>query len=271
MINLFGGGGAAGPSAPAFDTYQSYRTQQAERRQAYGETPQVQREVEYFNKVIEEMEDPEELFSDRRAMAYVLSAYGMDGELDLMGRMKKVLSEDPSDSASLVNKLIDPRFKEIATDLQLNERGLGRLQLTVFQDELKEKYITNEWEKSLGETNPALRQAEYFKRKIEGLTDTFQVLGDKILRDVVTTALGLPQQIVFQSVEKQKELVENGFKISDMSDPKKLDSFVQRYLIQADLKTQQAGGFGGGGGGGWQTQLLAGAAGAGGLSMNLLI
>lgn len=271
MINLFGGGGAAGPSVRAFETYQSYRNVQDERRETFGESPQVQREIEYFNKAIEEMESPEDLYADRRAMAYVLSAYGMDGELDLMGRMKKVLSEDPSDPNALANKLLDPRFKEIAEGLQISDRGLGRLQLGVFQDELAEKYKTNEYEKSLGEQNPALRQAEYFKRKIEGITDTFQILGDKILRDVVTTALGLPTEIVFQSIDKQKELVENGFKVGDMADPKKLEGFIQRYLIQADLKTQQSGGFGGGGAGGWQTQLLGGVGGVGGIGVNLLI
>jgi len=48
---------------------------------------------------------------------------------------------------------------------------------------------------------------------------------------VVTTALGLPQQIAFQSLEAQENAITNRLDITKLKDPKFVEQFARRFLI----------------------------------------
>ncbi|GAB5388717.1 MAG: hypothetical protein Alpg2KO_16850 [Alphaproteobacteria bacterium] len=242
---------------PAYTLYTAYEAQADKRLDAFKKSPEIAREVEYFQERMAEIETVEEFIDDRRLLQFALSAHAMDGEEQYPARVKAILTEDSSDNASLVNRMTDPRFKEIAEFFEFHGRDLNKIKLSTNQEKLIDKFITNEYEKSMGEENPALRQIAYFKRKIADMTDMFEVLGDKILREVVQTTFDIPQQVVFQSVDKQKEVFEARISIEDLTDPAGLEKFAQRFLIKSDANAQANGGFAAGGGGGWQTQLFA--------------
>ena len=78
---------------------------------------------------------------------------------------------------------------------------------------------------------PGLSNALAFKTKAGTVTSVDQILGDATLRTVVTTALGIPQQIAFQSLSTQEQVIKNGLNIKDLKDPKFVETFVKRYLI----------------------------------------
>jgi hypothetical protein len=132
----------------------------------------------------------------------------MEGEEKNMGRLKKILVEDPSADRSLASRLIDPRFKRLAEGFDFFNRGTTRLTSPVFLDQVEDRFIVNEYEKSLGEQNPALRQASYFVRNIGNVQNVFQILGDNVLRSVVTTALQLPKEMINLSIERQAAMIE---------------------------------------------------------------
>ena len=58
-----------------------------------------------------------------------------------------------------------------------------------------------------------------------------QILGDPVMRDVVTTALGIPLEIAFQPLEAQEKAVTAQLDITKFKDPKFVESFIDRYLI----------------------------------------
>jgi hypothetical protein len=58
-----------------------------------------------------------------------------------------------------------------------------------------------------------------------------QILGDPIMRSVVTTALGIPLQIAFQPLLAQEKAIIRRLDITQFQKPHFVDSFVQRYLI----------------------------------------
>jgi hypothetical protein len=51
------------------------------------------------------------------------------------------------------------------------------------------------------------------------------------MRSVVTTALGIPEQIAFQPLEAQERAITSRLNIADFQTPSFVESFVQKYLI----------------------------------------
>jgi len=254
---LYGGGGSSGGlSLPAVPQYQALTQTFDQRRASFENQPRVQREIEYFKDAVQDIESVDDLLNDRRALQFVLSSYALDDEIQYPGRLRKVLEEDPADKKALSNLLIDPRYKEIATGLKLFDGNANTLKSESFLADLEQRYITNEFEKDLGEQNPALRQALFFQRKIGDVEDTYEILGDKNLRAVVIGALGLPEQIALQSVESQKALIEKSIKPGDLKDSDDIQRFVMRFLVNADTAASQSSGFGGGSVGGISFNLL---------------
>lgn len=67
-----------------------------------------------------------------------------------------------------------------------------------------------------------------------------QILGDPNLRTVITTALGIPEQIAFQSLPAQEKAITSQIDISKFKDPKFVESFTQRYLLAAGAAASTA-------------------------------
>ncbi|MEQ8252125.1 DUF1217 domain-containing protein [Oceanibaculum nanhaiense] len=192
-------------AALSFQMLQKNTTQQITQ---FGQTAQVMREVEYFKKKAGSIESVDDLIKDRRLMNFALSAFSLEDEAQYPGRLKKVLESDLDDNSSLANRLSDNRYREIASAFDFAKSGMSKLQDAAFLEDLTQKYILNEFEKALGNNNPALREATYFLRNIGNVTSPYGILGDNVLRSVVTFTLNLPAQIAVQSVESQARLIE---------------------------------------------------------------
>jgi hypothetical protein len=240
MVGLLGSD-VGGASQPAFPIYQALSHSREKQFAQFAQRPLVEREAEYFLKEAKKVETVDDFLNNRRLMAVALSAFGMDEEINYMGRIKKVMSESIDDKDALMNKLIDPRFKEIATEFALGDVGTLKLGLNSFLREIVEKFKVNEFEKYLGEQNPALREVEYFKRNIGKIENTYNILGDKVLRSVVTFGLQLPPEMALQSIEKQKSLIDKRLDFEDFKDPEFVDKFVRRFLILKDAESSEQG------------------------------
>ncbi len=196
------------PSIPALASFKTLVKSRNTQLDAFAKQAKMLKDVEYFKSKIGKIENPEQLVKDRRLLTFVTSAFGLDGEEKYGGKIRRILESDLKDEKSFANRQIDPRFKQFAEAFKFKEFGNFYLKQSFFVNDVVNRYVRNEFEKSLADKNPALREAAYFLRTIGGVTDTFQILGDKVLRAIVTTALGLPPEIVNQSVEKQKALID---------------------------------------------------------------
>ncbi len=204
-IGASSGGIPAIPALASFKLLMKSRNQQLD---IFAKQAKVLKDIEYFKSKIGKIETPEQLVKDRRLLMFVTSAFGLEGEEKFGGRVRKVLESDLKDPNSFANRTIDPRYKELANAFKFKELGSFYLKQNLFMNDIANRYVRNEFEKSLGDKNPALREAAYFLRTIGGVKDTYQILGDKVLRSIVTTALGLPANIAVQSIEKQKALID---------------------------------------------------------------
>lgn len=220
--------------ASSFQSYKSVFGDKSKALEKFENSKPVQKEIEWFKEQAKKAKTVDDVLNNRRMMEFILSAYSVDDEIKYPGRYKKILTENPDDKQALVNKLRDPRFKEMAKDLAFAGLGVAKMSFNYFLEDLSKKFVTNEFEKKLGEQNPALREAAYFKRKAGGVKDVYDILGDKVLRAVVTSALGIPPQAAVQSIEKQASLVTDKLNIKKFTDPAFVDTFLKKYLIKTD-------------------------------------
>jgi hypothetical protein len=95
-------------------------------------------------------------------------------------------------------------------------------------------------EDEAGASNPGVQLALYFKRMAPSITSMFQILGDKSLLSVVKTSLGLPDGFSKLDIDAQARLIGDKIKRTDLTDPKKLDAFVQRFAVRYDLAQAKA-------------------------------
>jgi hypothetical protein len=224
----------------AFQSFKSVFADNSKSKEKFENSPAVQKEIAWFKEQAAKVTSVDDVLKNRRMMEFILSAYSLDDEIKYPGRYKKVLNESVDDKAALANKLSDPRFKEMAKDLRFKELGTGKLKLNYFVDSLVDKFVTNEFEKKLGAQNPALREAAYFKRNADTIKSVYDILGNKVMRSVVTAALGIPPQAALQSVEKQASLVTDKVDIKKFSDPAFVDTFLKKFLIKKDSENSGA-------------------------------
>lgn len=169
----------------------------------------VQKDIEYFKTKAAKVNTVDEFVNDPKLLAFAATAFGLEADLKYPARLKKVLKESLGDEKALANKLIDPRYKEMAKFFSFGDVGLTKVKLSFTQQEVIDKYTTGAFEKSQAAINPALRDALYFERNAGKIKNGYDILGDNVLRAVVTYTLDLPPQIAVQSVEKQKQLIES--------------------------------------------------------------
>ena len=210
MANIFGL-----PSAAAWQTFA--KDPQAQLDQ-FAKDKTTKAATDYFKKNIGKVKTVDDLFKDRKLAEYVLKAYDLSDELQRAGRLKRMLTEDPTKSDALVNRMTDARFKAMAKDLRLDTKnGLDNLDTPTTMRKIEGQFVQAEFERKLGVQDPALREALYFARKADDVTNVYNVLGDKVLRSVVTATLNLPQSLAIQPVETQARAVEARIKIADFS------------------------------------------------------
>ena len=213
-LGILGGGssllsGSTGsPTISALVGFKNYQRDQVAARQAFANREDIKRDLKEFKKEVGKLETVDDLLKNRKALTFLLSAFGLESELNNPGKLKAVLNSDPNDINSFANRLADSRFGEIATFLDTPQFGVKNLKISDKQSQIIDKYLTSAFEKSLGAQNPALRDALFFLRRIGTVDNTYEILGDLPLRTIVTDALHLPAQIANQSVQKQAALID---------------------------------------------------------------
>jgi hypothetical protein len=89
------------------------------------------------------------------------------------------------------------------------------------------------WRESLDATTPGLSNALTFRSEASKITSVDQLLGDSVMREVVTTALGIPKEIAYQDLEAQEKAISTRLDISKFQDSHFVESFTQKYLLAA--------------------------------------
>jgi hypothetical protein len=230
--------GQAGQSTNSFGqnpvtALQSAEQNQTKAIQTTAKQSDVQRAVNAFTAAVSSAKTVKQLLANPAVMQVLLTANGLADQIPYTALAQKALQSDLTDPTSLANKLTDTRWKPVVQTYDFASKGLSVIQDPKVIATLTNAYAEVTWRQSLDATTPGLSNALTFRGEASTITSVDQILGDPVMRTVVTTALNIPLEIAFQPIGAQEKAISTQLDITKFKDPKFVESFVQRYLIAA--------------------------------------
>lgn len=217
--------------------------------EAFTRDPILQRETDKFREAIPNIITAEQLVADYEVLKVALGAFGLDEEIGKKAFLEQILSEDPDDSESLVNRFVDPRYGEFARAFGFGS-GIPQTLFTGFADDIISRYETNQFEIAVGTQDETMRFALSFTREIADLaqaslngqetqTGWLNLMGDEPTRRVLDRALGLPDEFATLDIDVQIEEYQRrmrtqfgGDSMAVFADPEVVDTVLNRYLLR---------------------------------------
>ena len=208
--------------------------------------PETLRDVIAFRKAVTKADTVAQALANPSVMKVLLTANGLSDQLPYAALARKVLLSDPADPKSLVNRLADRRWSAVVKTFEFATKGIERLKDPKVQDTLADGYAEVAWRRGLEAGTPGLSDALDARERAAKFTTALQVLGDPVLRRVVTTALGIPQEIAFQELPAQERAITTRLDLKRLQEPKFVAVLVQRYLLerQRSALADGSGGYG---------------------------
>ncbi|MDB5371653.1 MAG: hypothetical protein JWP04_295 [Belnapia sp.] len=232
---LFGGGGTGIAGNDAASGIAALKAAQAKGATDKGvalekKDPVTITALKQFDVALAKAKDVKSALQDPRILAVILPALGLADQAAYPGLVQKALLSDPADPKALLANL-DSRFTSAARTLNLRTGGLAALKGTMLRKQLTDGYVEYQYRTGLDDKNAGISDALYFLKNASNETNIYNILGNKVLRRVVTGALGLPDSMAVQSVETQARAITSRLKLTDLHDPRKLQKLAERYVI----------------------------------------
>ena len=193
--------------------------------------PQVARDIAAFTAAVTSAKDPATLLKNPTVMKVLLTANGLGDQVAYTALAQKALLSNVNTTTSLVNQLTDTRWKTTVQTYDFANKGLGILKNPKVLSTIANGYAEITWRKSLDVATPGLSSALTFRAQAATVTSALQILGDSVLRDVVTTALNIPRQIAFQALDTQEKAITSRLDLRKLKDPHFVDTLTQEYLL----------------------------------------
>src|SRR5690606_31646250 len=116
------------------------------------------------------------------------------------------------------------------------------------------QYRARQFESAVGEVDNSMRLAMNFRREIGAVAAGsegaawFTLLGSKPLREVVQTALGLPQEFARIDIDRQRDMIRDRMaaafgdsSIAFFREPANVERVIERFLARAQITGMAAG------------------------------
>jgi hypothetical protein len=151
---------------------------QAQLLAQFKKSPSYTQAVNYYQANIAKVGSVDDLLKNRQLLTVALSAFQLEGDINNTGIIKKLLTQDPSQTTSLANQLLDPRYLAFAKAFwSLSTDGGASIQTATSINAVLAGYQTNQYEKFVSSTDndPSVRQAMYVQRTSQDSIDISSV------------------------------------------------------------------------------------------------
>lgn len=202
--------------------------------------PQVKRDLAQFAHALATAKTPAELLANPIVLKVLLTTNGLGDQAGNTALATRALLSDPSKPNVLVNQLADSRWLSANKTYAFATKGLAILKDPKTLAAITNGYAEVLWRTTLDKTTPGLSNALDFLKRASTIKNVDQVLGDPTFRAVLTTALGVPREIAFQTLSAQEHAISTRIDLTKFKDPKFVTEFTQRYLIAAQQAAIEA-------------------------------
>jgi hypothetical protein len=186
--------------------------------------------VSYFQSAAPKITTPDGLLGDYKSLQVVLGAFGLGGAIGNTALLRQLLTQDPTQSSSLAQRLGNQKYLAFA-------RALSTWTPPPFSTPAKiasivSSYQTNTFERQADAQSPGLQNALYFTRTIGSAKTLTQIQADPQLLDVVVTGLGLPPDD-FDALDftQQTAILKSKVDLTQFQNPASVKRFAEQYLI----------------------------------------
>ena len=233
LLNALYGGGVSTSGAASLQALRTAETNETSQVTMTAKQPAVARDIAAFKTAVASAKTPAALLQNPTALKVLMAANGMSDQTAYTAMAQRVLLSNIHDTKSLVNKMAasDARWKTVTQTYDFANKGLSVLKTPKVLSSLANGYAEVTWRQSLDATTPGLSNALSFRAQASTVTSVDQILGDPVLRDVITTALNIPRQIAFQSIPTQEKAISNRLDLAKLKDKHFVDTLSQEYLL----------------------------------------
>jgi hypothetical protein len=193
--------------------------------------PQVARDIAAFQTGVANAKDIKTALLNPNVMKVLLTANNLSNYIKYPALAQKALLSDPSQTNSLVHRLNDSNMLDTARSFDFAKNGLSALTNPKTIATLTNAYSEVLWRQSLEKATPGLSNALAFLKQASAITSVDEILGNAVNRNVVLTALGIPQEIAFQDLTAQEYAVSSRVDVKKFQDPKFVTSMTDQYLL----------------------------------------
>ena len=193
--------------------------------------PAVARDIAKFKAAVDSATSAQQLLQDSTVLKVLLTANGLGDQVQYPALAQKALLSNTKDTTALANQLTDTAWKDTASLFDFANQGLAVLKKSGVVDTITNGYAETAWRQSLDATTPGLSEALTFRAGASSIKSADQILGNATYRSVVTTALGIPEQIAYQDIGAQEQAITNRLDISRLQDPKFVETLTTQYLL----------------------------------------
>ena len=245
LLNAVYGVGAApgGSPADAFRALQTAQRNQTQDISVEAKQPQVASDIAAFKAALAKATTPAQLLQNPVVLKVLLTINGLSSQIPYPALARKALLSNPSDTNSLANQLkaTNANWLSAASTYQFATKGLSVLRKASTQTTLVNAYAEVSWRQSLDATTPGLSNALSFLQTASTYKSAAQILGNPPIALVIMTALNIPKEIAFQSINAQEKAITDQLDISRLQNPKYVQNLAQEYLLNTATAAQASG------------------------------
>ncbi|MEF2551521.1 DUF1217 domain-containing protein [Aurantimonas sp. A2-1-M11] len=206
------------------------------------ETKAAKEDTTAYKKALVSIVSVDDFVANKTVVDFALKAYGLEAERLSQKDLVAILTSDPSDPESFVNKSGDRRLIEFSAAYAFTpdggiERGVEEIQSASDFLSTQDFYLRQTMEEEAGADNESVRLSLYFRRMAPDLTSIYEILADPALLTVVQTAVGLPAESSQSNLDLQERTIAKKLDLETLKDPKGLERFIVRYLALQEAQS----------------------------------
>jgi hypothetical protein len=215
-------------------TYLSIENNLARYQKATAAEPAVKTATAYYEANIGKVTSVQGLVGNYRLLSYALQAYGLGDQINNRALIAKVLEGGVSSPKALANTLPNPAWKAFAAAFDFSAEGASAPNSSSSVATTTSDYVEQQLETQQGENDPGVQLALYFARVAPTVTSAYGILGNQNLLEVVQTIFGLASTTSASQIDAEAAAVEKLVPISELQNPKELQSLVERFTANYD-------------------------------------
>ena len=220
-------------------------------KEAFANSSEISREVDYFKENISKIQTAEDLVADRTLLKVALEAFGLGEDINNKFFIRKVLEDGTLADGALANKLSDKRYLEFSQAFGFGDYPVPNTVLSDFGAKITSAFKEQQFEAAIGDQNEDFRLALGIERDLTDIANKdlqentlwFTVMGNPPLRKVFETTFNLPQSFGTLDLDKQLETFKDKAKsafgdsgIKQFSSPEKREDLTRLFLLRTDVQ-----------------------------------